>query len=97
MKKEMISFAIGAGIVGCIWAGTAFVKCESKSAVIESAQKNMAAQPNLRKKPLPSDQSLCFLRESRYHKFLQIQHLNKKRSDILLGPDLPVQGGSYGK
>ena len=53
MKKEMISFAIGAGIVGCIWAGTAFVKCESKSASPETVQKNMAAQPNLRKKLLP--------------------------------------------
>ena len=52
MKKEIISFVIGAGIVGGIWTGTAFIKGESKSAVIESAQKNMAAQPNLRKKPL---------------------------------------------
>ena len=53
MKKEMISFAIGAGIVGCIWTGTTFIKCESKSASPEPVQKNVAAQPNLRKKSLP--------------------------------------------
>ena len=39
MKKEITSFVIGAGIVGGIWTGTAFIKGESKSAVIESAQK----------------------------------------------------------
>ena len=53
MKKELISFAIGAGIVGCIWGGTAFIKCESKAAAPEAVPKNIAAQPNLRKKLLP--------------------------------------------
>ena len=47
MKKEIISFVIGAGIVGSIWAGTAFIKCESKPVT-----KNIAEQPNLGKKPL---------------------------------------------
>lgn len=52
MKKEMISFAIGAGIVGCIWTGTTFVKCESKPASPENVQKNIAVQPSLRKQSL---------------------------------------------
>ena len=52
MKKEIISFAIGAGIVGCIWVGTAFIKCESKPVTTEPVQKNIAEQPNLGKKPL---------------------------------------------
>ena len=52
MKKELLSFAVGAGVVGCIWAGTAFIKCESKPATTEPVQKNIAEQPNLRKKPL---------------------------------------------
>ena len=54
MKKEIISFAIGAGIVGCIWAGTTFIKRGSKPASPETVQKNIAEQPNLRKKPLPA-------------------------------------------
>ena len=53
MKKELISFAVGAGIVGCVWTGTAFIKCESKAAAPEAVPKNIAAQPNLRKKLLP--------------------------------------------
>ena len=53
MKKEIISFVIGAGVVGSIWTGTALVKCESKPAATETVSKNIAAQPNLRKNPLP--------------------------------------------
>lgn len=53
MKKELISFAVGAGIVGCVWTGTAFIKCESKAAAPEAVPQNIAAQPNLRKKLLP--------------------------------------------
>ena len=54
MKKEVISFVMGAGVVGCIWAGTAFIKRGSKPASPETVQKNIAEQPNLRKKPLPA-------------------------------------------
>ena len=54
MKKEMISFVIGAGVVGSVWLGTTF--CKSKPAVVSApvatAQKNAAAQPNLLKKIL---------------------------------------------
>ena len=54
MKKEMISFVIGAGVVGSVWLGTTF--CKSNPAVVSTpvatAQKNAVEQPNLRKKLL---------------------------------------------
>ncbi len=52
MKKEIISFAIGAGVVACIWVGTTFWK--SSPTVPPNATKiNTTQQPNSLKKILP--------------------------------------------
>ena len=61
MKKEMISFAVGAGIVGCLWAGTALIK-EKQAAASATVPTTVPAtvpatsvqQPNSLKKPLPN-------------------------------------------
>ena len=54
MEKEIVSFVIGAGVVGCVWLGTTF--CKSKPAVVSTpvatAQKNAVKQLNSLKKPL---------------------------------------------
>ena len=44
MKKEIISFILGVGVVGCIWAGTAFIKCQSpdKCSWLECGSKSSA-------------------------------------------------------
>ena len=52
MKKEIISFVIGAGIVGAFWTGTAFCKNESKNTTPVSEQKINEKQSNLLKKTL---------------------------------------------
>ena len=56
MKKEIISFVIGAGIVGGVWCGTTFCKSkpEASSAPVATVQENTTAQPNLLKKMLPN-------------------------------------------
>ena len=59
MKKEIVSFVIGAGVVGGIWAGTALNKVQSEkspavipAAVPETMPTAAEQQPNLRKKLL---------------------------------------------